>query len=57
MSGGESVPIRKQVEQIKNTCGRMLLSEEELLLLMADALTRTTTFEELRFLQPEDDHA
>ena len=49
--------LQQKAEEIRGKCGRTLLSEEELLVLMADTLVRTTTFEELRFLQPDDDHA
>jgi hypothetical protein len=57
MNAKERNPVHRKAEEIRGKCGRTLLSEEELLVLMADILVRTTTFEELRFLQPDDDHA
>ncbi|MBN1759912.1 MAG: hypothetical protein JW863_16415 [Chitinispirillaceae bacterium] len=37
------------VEQIRDKCGRQRLTDEELLLLAGEEISRTTTFKELRY--------
>ena len=39
----------KTVEAISGKCARTLLSDEELLLLACEELSRTTTYEELQY--------
>ena len=53
MGNDTSIGLEQAASQVKEKYGRKLLDKEDMLLLMADAISRTTTFEELRFLQPE----
>jgi hypothetical protein len=41
--------LLKMVEAISGKCARALLSDEELLLLACEELSRTTTYEELQY--------
>ena len=56
MGRDADITLASAVQQVQTKSGRTLLTDEEIMLLMADALSRTTTFEELRFLQPDGNH-